>query len=226
MSGTIGAKADAAGVVGVNWDVTIISGKFLGPNGGVLSDAVRALDYITSIKNKYNFNIVATNNSWGGGGYSKALYEAIQRSNSAGILFMAAAGNGNVFGIGQNNDKRANYPSNYNNSNVIAVAAIDKNGNLAGFSNYGSTTVDLGAPGVAITSTVPGGYSSYNGTSMATPHVTGAAALYASIKGSVPKTAADALIIKNAILDAAKLTPTASLNRKTVTGGRLNVSRF
>jgi subtilisin family serine protease len=216
VSGTIGAKANnGTGVVGVNWNVTLISGKFLGRNGGTLANAVKAVDYFTTLKTKWNLNIVATNNSWGGGGYSQALYDAINRANSANILFIAAAGNS-----GTDNDVTASYPSNYNIANVIAVAAIDKTGALASFSQYGKTTVDLGAPGVAINSTTAFNvYSSYSGTSMATPHVTGGAALYAS---SHP--GSSAATIKSAILSSA--VPTASLTGKTVTGGRLNVSGF
>ncbi len=216
VSGTIGAKANnGTGVVGVNWNVTLISGKFLGRNGGSSADAVKAVDYFTNLKTSKGLNIVATNNSWGGGGYSQALYDAINRANAANILFIAAAGNS-----GTDNDVTASYPSNYDLPNVIAVAAIDKFGALASFSQYGKTTVDLGAPGVAINSTTAfNTYSSYNGTSMATPHVTGGAALYAAtFPGS------SAATIKAAILNSA--VPTASLNGKTVTGGRLNVSGF
>ena len=216
VSGTIGAKANGAGVVGVNWDVTLISGKFLGRAGGSLANAVKAVDYFTDLK-KRGLNIVATNNSWGGGGFSQALLDAITRANVANILFVAAAGNS-----GTDNDTTASYPANYNAPNVIAVAAINNTGGLASFSQYGATTVDLGAPGVAIWSTTAlNGYSSYSGTSMATPHVTGAAALYASTRPG-----ATAAAIKSAILDAAIATPTASLTGKTVTGGRLNVSGF
>ena len=177
VTGTIGAKADSVGAVGVNHFTTVISAKFLGPNGGTLTNAVKAVDYLTDLKVKRELNLVATNNSWGGGGYSSALYDAIGRANDAGILFVAAAGNS-----GTNNDRRASYPSNYDLPNVIAVAAIDSKGALASFSQYGANTVDLGAPGVGILSTTAnnGGYSTYNGTSMATPHVTGAAALYAA----------------------------------------------
>ena len=215
VSGTIGAKANTTGVVGVNWNVTLISGKFLGRNGGTTANAIKAVDYFTDLKTRHGLNIVATNNSWGGGGFSQALYDAINRANTANILFVAAAGNS-----GTNNDTTASYPSNYTVPNVIAVAAIDKAGALASVSQYGATTVDLGAPGVGIWSTTAyNGYSSYSGTSMATPHVTGGAALYASTHPG-----SSAATIKAAILNAA--VPTASLSGKTVTGGRLNVSGF
>ena len=215
VAGTIGAKANnGVGVVGVNWNITMISGKFLGATGGTLANAVKAVDYFTNLKITKGLNIVATNNSWGGGGFSQALFDAISRANTAGILFIAAAGNS-----GTNNDRKASYPSGYDLPNVIAVAAIDRTGALASFSQYGAVTVDIGAPGVAVLSTTAnnGGYSSYNGTSMATPHVAGAAALYAAAKPG-----SSAATIKNAILASAVSTP--SLIRKTVTGGRLNVN--
>ena len=199
----------------MNWDVTLISGKFLGRNGGSLADAVKAVDYFTNLKTAHGLNIVATNNSWGGGAFSQTMLDAITRANVANILFVAAAGNS-----GTNNDTTPSYPSNYNVANVFAVAAIDRMGGLASFSQYGATTVDLGAPGVGVWSTTAfNGYSSYNGTSMATPHVTGAAALYASTHPG-----ATAAQIKAAILGS--VVPTASLSGKTVTGGRLNVSGF
>ncbi|MBO0719537.1 MAG: S8 family serine peptidase, partial [Blastocatellia bacterium] len=160
---------------------------------------------------------VATNNSWGGGGFSQALQDAIERANQAGILFVAAAGNGGSDGVGDNNDTTPNYPSNYPNANVIAVAAISSTGGLASFSNFGAATVDIGAPGVGIISTTAfNNYSNYSGTSMATPHVTGACALYASVHPG-----ASAAQIKNAILSSAVTTP--SLAGRTVTGGRLDV---
>lgn len=219
VAGTIGGKTDTVGVVGVNQNVTMISGKFLAPNGGSLADAVQAVDYFTDLKVSRGLNVVATSNSWGGGGYSQALLDAIVRAAKQQILFVAAAGNS-----GTNNDRRASYPSNYSTQSgagydaVIAVAAIDRTGALASFSQYGATTVDLGAPGVAITSSVPvNGYASYNGTSMATPHVTGAVALYEAAKGS--PTAAQT---RTAILSGG--VPTASLSGKTATGRRLDVA--
>src|SRR5262249_23589173 len=145
VSGTIGAVGNnATGVAGVCSKVKIISAKFLGPQGGSRADAILSVDYIPDLKTRHDLNIVATNNSWGGGGFSQALQDAIERANRADILFMAAAGNGNFLGVGQNNDKKPNYPSNYPNANIIAVAAITKTGTKAGFSNYGLTTVDIG----------------------------------------------------------------------------------
>ena len=222
VAGTIGAERNGTGVVGVNYNVKIISAKFLGRNGGTTANAIKAVDYITDLKTRHGLNIVATNNSWGGGGFSQLLKDAIDRANAKDILFVAAAGNSS-----SNNDATASYPSNYTSANVIGVASITSSGALSSFSSYGATTVDIGAPGSGINSTLPvrsggnvvAGYGSYSGTSMATPHVTGGAALYAS---SHP--GATAAAIKNAILSSA--VATTSLNGKCVTGGRLNVSGF
>ncbi|HEX8846781.1 MAG TPA: S8 family peptidase [Pyrinomonadaceae bacterium] len=227
VTGTIGAEGgNSIGVVGVNWSVTYISGKFLGRRGGTTANAIKAVDYFTDLKTRHGLNIVATNNSWGGGGFSQALLDAITRGAQQNILFIAAAGNGGADGVGDNNDTTPSYPSNYNTTAgagydaVIAVAAITSTGGLASFSNYGLTTVDIGAPGSGIWSTTAfNTYSSFSGTSMATPHVTGGAALYASTHPG-----ATALQIKTAILSSA--VPTPSLAGKCVTGGRLNVSGF
>jgi subtilisin family serine protease len=231
VSGTIGAVGgNSKGVAGVCWQVKILNAKFLGVTGGTTTNAVKAVDYFTALKTRTTnpVNIVALNNSWGGGGFSQALYDAIGRANAAGILFICAAGNGGSDGVGDNNDTTPYYPCCYTNSNVISVAAITSSGTLASFSNYGLTTVDIGAPGNAVYSTIPkssgflktaSAYSSYSGTSMATPHVTGAAALYASTHPG-----ATAAQIKAAILGSA--VPTSSLSGKCVSGGRLNVSGF
>ena len=215
VAGTIGAENNGTGVVGVNWNITIISAKFLGSSGGTTANAIKAIDYLTDLKTRHAINMVASNNSWGGGGFSLALKEAIDCANVQNILFVAAAGNS-----GSNNDVTASYPSNYTSANIIAVAAINNTGALASFSSYGATTVDIGAPGVGINSTTAlNTYSSYSGTSMATPHVTGGVALYAAYHPG-----SSAATIKSAVLSSA--VPTASLSGKTVTGGRLNVSGF
>ena len=220
VAGTIGGKGgNGVGVAGVCWNVKLLNAKFLGASGGTTANAIKAVDYFTDLKTRAGINLVATSNSWGGGGYSSLLYDAIVRANAKNILFVAAAGN-----AASNNDVTANYPSNYNVGNVIAVASITNTGALSSFSNYGATQVDLGAPGSAIWSTVPSSsstssYASYNGTSMATPHVSGAVALYASINPG-----ASMATIKSAILNSG--IATASLSGKTVTGRRLNVAGF
>ncbi|MEJ7674174.1 MAG: S8 family peptidase [Chitinophagaceae bacterium] len=227
VSGTIGAVGgNGLGVAGVTWNVKMISAKFLGATGGTSANAIKAVDYITDLKTRHGLNIVATNNSWGGGGFSQSLQDAITRAGAANILFIAAAGND-----GLNTETTSSYPSGYHNENIIAVASITNTGSISSFSNYAATKVDIGAPGSAITSTLPAAsgkgknatitssYGSYSGTSMATPHVTGGAALYAaSHPGS------SAATIKAAILNSA--VATASLTGKCVTGGRLNVSGF
>ena len=150
--------SNGIGVAGVNWGVTMISTKFLGIDGGYTSGAIKAVDYLTDLKARHGINVVASSNSWGGGGYSSAL-----QGTSA-------------------------------------------------------TTVDIGAPGSGIYSTLPGGgYGSYSGTSMATPHVSGTVALYAS---AFPQ--ASAAEIRSAILGSEQ--PTSSLSGRTVTGGRLDVA--
>lgn len=214
VAGTIAAEGNNdIGVTGINWRASIMPLKFLGPKGGYTSDAVEAIDYAVAE------GAMISNNSWGGGGKSQALQDAISRADAAGHLFVAAAGNGGSDGVGDDNDVAPAYPASYTNSNIISVAATDASDGLASFSNFGEESVDLGAPGVGILSTLPGNtYGSYSGTSMATPHVAGVAAL---IKSQSPSM--DDAQLKTQILETAEQKP--SLQGKTVTGGRLNAAQ-
>jgi subtilisin family serine protease len=175
VSGTIGAAGNNnTGVTGINWNVKIMPLRFLGGFlcSGSDANAIEAIEYATQK------NIRISNNSWGGGGYDKALEDAIRNSK---MLFIAAAGNGGSDGVGDNNDVNPEYPASYPLDNIISVAATDHNDSRASFSNYGAASVDLAAPGVNIASTIPGNkYRYFDGTSMATPHVSGVAGLLLS----------------------------------------------
>lgn len=223
VSGTIGGiGGNGTGVAGVNWNTQLMALKFLNATGsGSTIGAINALNYYTnaSIASTSGENFVATNNSWGGGGYSVSLEDAIVRSALNDQLFVAAAGNSTV-----NNDITASYPANYNTTaragydSVISVAALTSSGTLASYSNYGAQTVDLGASGSNITSTVAGGgYGTMSGTSMATPHVTGALGLFASIDPT-----ASAAELRDILLG--HTLATSSLTSTTATGGRLDIS--
>jgi subtilisin family serine protease len=209
VTGTIGAVGNnGIGVAGVDWNVQIMPLKFLGANGsGYLSGAVSALYYAVA------HGARVSNNSYGGGTYYAAMATAIANARAAGHIFVAAAGNS-----GGNNDVSPSYPASYNYDNVLAVAATDRNNQLASFSNYGST-VDLAAPGVSILSTTPNSsYAYYSGTSMATPHVTGAVALLWDLH---PDWSYGQVI--NRILST--VDPLPSLAGKVATGGRLDIGR-
>jgi thermitase len=205
-SGTIGAKGnDGKGIVGVNWDVKIMAVKFLDKNGsGTLENALKSIDYATKMGAK------VMSNSWGGGGFSQTLLDSIKRSNEAGAIFIAAAGNDS-----NNNDKNPSYPASYDVANIISVAAIDNQGAKASFSNYGKRTVHVGAPGVNVYSSTGGSYGSWSGTSMATPHVSGVAALVWSHEPELT-----AVQLKERLLLTAR--PVAGLKGKTKTGGLVN----
>jgi len=211
VSGTIGAVGNnGIGVVGVNWNVQILACKFLDASGGgSLSDAITCLDFVKAVKDR-GANIVATNNSWGGGGFSQALSDAIQAQQKDGILFIAAAGNDS-----SNNDLVPTYPADYFLPSVISVGATTRFEGLANFSNTGAHSVYLGAPGEEILSTTPNNtYSMLSGTSMATPHVTGVAALLAAQNPT-----RDWRAIKNLILAGGDTVPAVAA---TVSGKRLN----
>src|SRR5690606_2376581 len=143
-AGTIGASGnDGQGVVGVNWEVSMVAVKFLSRAGsGTLADAVLAIEYATAL------GVDITSNSYGGGGYSQTMADAIAEANAHDILFVAAAGN-----TGTDNDVMPHYPSSYDSPLVISVAATDHKDHLAPFSSIGATSVDVGAPGVNILST-------------------------------------------------------------------------
>ena len=206
-SGTIGAVGDnGIGVAGVNWRVSIMGLKFLSAGGsGSTDDAVSAIDYAVMM------GADLTSNSWGGGGYSQTMYDAIAAAGAIGQAFVAAAGNS-----GSNNDVSPHYPSNYTLPNVISVAATDHNDAKASFSSYGLVSVDLGAPGVDILSTLPGNsYGLLSGTSMATPHVAGVTALIRAVSPGIPMAQ-----LKTVLLNSAD--PIPSMNGITVSGARLN----
>ncbi len=207
VAGTIAAEGNNnQGVVGVLWDAQIMPIRFLGPNGGFTSDAVLSVNY--AVAN----GATISNNSWGGGGFSTTLFNAIANARANDHLFVAAAGNSNV-----NTDASPHYPSSYNLDNIISVAATTNRDARASFSNYGATSVDIGAPGQDIASTyINNGYVWNSGTSMASPHVAGVAAAvriqnpswtYAQVRDRLYATAR----------------PVASLAGITVTGGVVNM---
>jgi subtilisin family serine protease len=218
VSGTIGAFADnGMGVAGINRLANVMGLKFLSATGsGTTGDAVNAIEFAIQAKAIFGAaaNIRVLSNSWGGVSSSQSLLNEINRANQNEMLFVAAAGNSS-----SSNDVTPFYPASFAAPNVIAVSATDNRDALASFSNYGVTSVHLGAPGVQVLSTVPGGdYKYFNGTSMATPHVSGAAALVLS-RCSNTTTAALKTLLLNAV------DPIPALSGKTITGGRLNAAR-
>ena len=210
VAGTVGAVGNnGRGVTGVAWKVRLLPLKFLGANGlGNVANAVAAIDYATSL------GVDITNNSWSGPAYSRALEEAIRAAGEREILFVAASGN-----TGTDNDRLPAYPASYELPNILAVTATDPADLPAPFANVGSGSVHLGAPGVSVFSTLPGDrYGTSSGTSMASPHVAGAAALIRSLVREIP-----VVDLRRLILDG--VDPVPSLAGLTVTGGRLNAYR-
>jgi subtilisin family serine protease len=226
VAGTIGALGgNSIGVVGVNWQIQMVALKFLSSAGsGYTTGAIGAVNYFTNAAISARTagsaeNFVATSNSWGGGPYSQGLLDAITAAAKQDILFVAAAGNNN-----SDNDTAPRYPTGYSTAPdtgheaVISVASITSSGSRSSFSNYGATSVDIAAPGSDVWSTISnGGYGSFNGTSMATPHVSGAVALYASLFPN-----ATSAQIREVLL--ASVTYTSSVNDLVASDGRLNIS--
>jgi len=216
VSGTIGAKGNnGIGVTGVAWKAKIMALKFLCEDGfGFISDAIDAINYALVAKSNNNYARMILSNSWGGGGYSQALFDTISIAKGLGVLFVAAAGNDLL-----NTDNSISYPAGYNVDNIISVGASDASDNQAWFSNYGCNSVDVFAPGESILSTMPGdGYDSLSGTSMATPHVTGIAAMaWANSPGKNWRS------IKSAVMNS--VDQPASMSRLSVSQGRANLHK-
>ncbi len=212
-AGIIGAVGNKnIGVAGINWQVQIMPLKFLSKGGfGSTKDAIEAINYVIA-RRKAGVPVSVISASWGSTQKSKALGEVIQRAREAGILFVAAAGNSSA-----NTDRSPHYPANY--AGVISVAALNRYGKLASFSNYGAKTVALAAPGAEILSTWLGNnYFEASGTSMATPYVAGVAGLALAEN---PNLTVEEL--RSRLLDT--VDKTADLTGKVSSGGRLNAAR-
>jgi subtilisin family serine protease/subtilisin-like proprotein convertase family protein len=213
-SGTLGGHGNnATGVAGVNWEVSIMAIKFLsGAGSGTTADAIEGINYAVGRKNA-GVNLRVLSNSWGGGGFSQALLDAINAADAADMMFVAAAGNS-----GSNNDVTPSFPASYSSANVVAVASTNASDTKSPSSSFGLTSVDLGAPGVSILSTIPGNsYAVFSGTSMATPHVAGTAALVLSVNPTL--TTAE---LKDILLTTGD--PNPALAGITVSGRRLNAA--
>ncbi|HKP82163.1 MAG TPA: S8 family peptidase [Pyrinomonadaceae bacterium] len=212
-AGIIGAEGENnIGIAGVNWKVQIMPLKFLNAGGsGSTKDAIEAINYVINRK-KAGVNVRIISASWGSTMKSRALGDIIRKAYENDILFVAAAGNSSV-----DNDRTPHYPSSY--PNVISVAALDRNDQLASFSNFGVKSVMIGAPGVDILSTwLDNEYEEKSGTSMATPVVSGVAAL---ILSKHPGMSAENL--SKRLMDSTD--PIIALKGKTVTGGRINAAK-
>ncbi|MCY4644105.1 MAG: S8 family peptidase [Bacteriovoracales bacterium] len=213
-AGIIAATHDQTGIAGLMGDVQIVAIKFLGRRGGgSLADAVKSIDYAMKV------GVHIMSNSWGGGGFNQALYDAIFAAKEKGILFVAAAGNSN-----NNNDKRPSYPATYDIENVISVGAMDSSGKRASFSSYGAKTVDIFAPGAKILSSVLGGkYKSYSGTSMATPYVSAALGLLLAMEMNTFESLMSFGEIKDRLIETSIMEPNLEGRAR---GGRVDTYRL
>ncbi len=206
VAGTIGAVGNnGVGVTGVNWSVKIVPIK-IGDFFIATSGAIEGIQYAIKVGAK------VMNHSWGGSGYSQALYDAITQSQEAGLLFVAAAGN-----YSMDNDVTPFYPCSYDLDSIISVMATDNQDEKTSFSHWGKTGVDIGAPGQGILSTIPNnGYDYYDGTSMACPHVAGAAALVWSLNSQLTYQETKQILMTS-------VDKLDSLEGRSVTEGRLNL---
>ena len=228
-AGTIGAVGNnSKGVVGVNWNVKIMAIKIYSPNGTDSTSAmlVNAYNYVRMMRNR-GVNIRVTNNSYGdcgeACGYDQATKDALDAMGNAGVLNIFAAGNDNqnVDSFPAGGNPAPGYPARYTSPSVIGVAASTSTDARAGFSNYGVTSIDLAAPGSGVLSTYASSDTSYttlSGTSMATPHVAGAAALLSAYNPNLSVAS-----LKATLLNTVDVLP--AWNGLVKTGGRLNIAR-